>query len=361
VIIGVPREIKEGESRAAITPAGVHTLAAHGHRVVVQEGTGVQSGVDDAEYAAAGAELVEALAAVYARTDLVLKVKEPLRPEWPLLRRGQILFTYLHLASSEALTDALVRAGVTAIGYETIRDAGGGLPLLTPMSEIAGKLAVQEAAWCLKGHNGGRGILVGGVPGVPPAEVVILGAGSVGTSAVRVAMGLGAHVTILDVNHDRLRYLDDIMHGNCITVYSDPVTVRRAVAYADVLIGGVLIPGALAPKLVTADMVAQMKPGSVIVDVAIDQGGCVETSQITTHDQPFIAKHGVLHYGVPNMPAAVPRTSTFALTNATTRYVVAIADLGLDEAARQDPGIAAGVNVREGEIVHPAVRAAFGK
>ncbi len=359
MIVGVPREIKQGESRAAITPAGVQTLVRHGHQVIVQEGTGVQSGLDDEAYAAAGAEMVEALAAVYARAEMVLKVKEPLQPEWPLLRPGQIVFTYLHLASSRELTEALLEAGVTAIGYETIQDASGQLPLLTPMSEIAGKLAMQEAASCLKAHQGGRGILVGGVPGVPPAEVVIVGAGSVGTSAAKVAMGLGAHVTILDVDHDRLRYLDDIMHGNCITVYSDPVTVQRATRYADVLVGAVLIPGARAPRLVTEDMVAEMKPGSVVMDVSIDQGGCVATSETTSHDQPLVVKHGVLHYGVPNMPAAVPRTSTFALTNATIGYATTIADAGLDEAARRDPGIAAGINIKNGELLHPAVRAAF--
>jgi alanine dehydrogenase len=270
-----------------------------------------------------------------------------------------VLFTYLHLASSRELTEALLGSGVIGVGYETIQRPDGELPLLTPMSEIAGKLAMQEAAAALNVHRGGRGILIGGVPGVPPAEVVVLGCGTVGVNAVGVAAGLGAQVTILDINLDRLRHLDEVMHGRCITVYSDPITVARAATYADVLIGGVLIAGARAPKLVTEAMVETMKPGSVVVDVAIDQGGCIETSEITTHDEPYVVKHGVLHWGVPNMPAAVPRTATLALTNATTPYAVKIADLGLEAAVARFPDIALGVNVRGGEIVHPHVRAAF--
>ena len=359
MIIGVPREIKPGERRCAITPAGVQRLARHGHQVLVETRAGVGSGLPDGQLQAAGAEVCATAQEVFARADMILKVKEPLEEEWPFLRSGQIIFTYLHLASSRELTEALLKAGVIGVGYETIQRPDGQLPLLTPMSEIAGKLAMQEAASALNVHRGGRGILVGGVPGVPPAEVVVIGAGTVGMNAVKVAMGLGAHVTILDIDHDRLRYLDDIMHGNCITVYSDPVTVARAAHYADVLIGAVLIPGARTPKLVTEEMVEKMRPGSVVLDVAIDQGGCVETSEVTTHEQPVVIRHGVLHWGVPNMPAAVPRTATLALTNATISYAVRIADLGIDEAAARFPDIAAGINVRNGEMVHAGVRAAF--
>ena len=359
MIIGVPKEIKPGERRCAITPAGVQRLTDLGHQVLVGTQAGVGSGFSDEDLRRAGAEICADAPCVFGRAEMLLGVKEPLEPEWPLLRPGQIVFTYLHLASSRELTQALLAASVTGVGYETIQRPDGQLPLLTPMSEIAGKLAMQEAASALDVHRGGRGILVGGVPGVPPAEVVVIGCGAVGVNAVKVAMGLGAHVTILDIDHDRLRYLDDIMHGNCITVYSDPVTVARAVRYADVVIGAVLIPGARAPKLVTEQMVRTMKKGSVILDVAIDQGGCVETSEVTTHEQPIVVKHGVLHWGVPNMPAAVPRTATLALTNATISYVVRIADLGIDRATAEFPDIAAGINVREGKIVHEGVRAAF--
>jgi alanine dehydrogenase len=357
--IGVLKEMKPGELRCAITPAGVQRLVGHGHRVLVEAGAAMGGGILDEELAGAGAETCSEAREVYARAEMIMKVKEPLKEEWPLLRPGQIIFTYLHLASSRALTQALLDARVTGVGYETIQRPDGQLPLLTPMSEIAGKLAMQEAAALLNVHRGGRGILVGGVPGVPPAEVVVLGCGTVGVNAVKVAMGLGAHVTILDIDHDRLRYLDDIMHGNCITVYSDPMTVARAAGYADVLIGAVLIPGARAPKLVTEEMVKGMRPGAIILDVAIDQGGCIETSEVTTHEQPVVAKYGVLHWGVPNMPAAVPRTATRALTNATIGYALKIADLGVDEAAARYPDIAAGINVRNGEIVHAGVQAAF--
>lgn len=359
MIIGVPKEIKPGELRCALTPAGVHQLVAAGHTVLVEKGAGEGSGLSDAQFCSAGASLCNLAEEVFERAEMVMKVKEPLKQEWPLLRPGQILFTYLHLASSRELTEALLAARVIGIGYETIERPDGELPLLTPMSEIAGKLAVQEAAAALNVHRGGRGVLIGGVPGVPPADVVVLGCGTVGMNAAEVALGLGAQVTIIDINLDRLRHLHEVMHGRCITVYSDPVTVARAVSYADVLVGAVLIPGALAPKLVTETMVKTMKPGSVIMDVAIDQGGCVETSEITTHDKPYVVKHGVLHWGVPNMPAAVPRTATLALTNATTPYAVKIAELGVEEAARRFPDIARGINVRDGEIVHPSVRSAF--
>ena len=359
MIIGVPKEIKPGERRCAIAPAGVHQLVGDGHTVLVERSAGKGSGLADGAYRTAGAAVCDAREEVYQRADMVMKVKEPLDEEWPLLRPGQIVFTYLHLASSNTLTQALLDAGVVGVAYETIERPGGDLPLLTPMSEIAGKLAMQEAAAALNVHRGGRGILIGGVPGVPPAEVVVLGCGTVGVSAVEVAVGLGAQVTVLDVNLDRLRHLNETMHGRCITVYSDPLTVERAAGYADVLIGAVLIPGARTPKLVTEAMVKGMKPGSVVMDVAIDQGGCIETCEVTTHDKPYVLKHGVLHWGVPNMPAAVPRTATLALTNATTPYARKIAGLGLEEAAARYPEIARGVNVRDGEIVHERVRAAF--
>jgi alanine dehydrogenase len=359
MIIGVPKEIKPGEHRCAVTPAGVQQLVANGHTVLIETGAGDGSGLPDAQFRSAGGWISPSAQEVFERADMVMKVKEPLEQEWPLLRRGQIIFTYLHLASSRELTQALLEAGVIGVGYETIERPDGELPLLTPMSEIAGKLAMQEAAAALNVNRGGRGILIGGVPGVAPAEVVVVGCGTVGVNAVEVAAGLGAQVTILDINLDRLRHLNEVMHGRCITVFSDPVTLARAVSYADALIGAVLIAGARAPKLVTEAMVKTMKPGSVIVDVAIDQGGCVETSEVTTHDQPFVVKHGVLHWGVPNMPAAVPRTATLALTNATTPYAVKIANLGLDQAAAQFSDIALGVNIRDGEILHPRVRAAF--
>ncbi len=359
MIIGVPRETKSGERRCAITEAGVQELLSHGHQVLIETRAGVGSGLPDATLSTAGAEICPTAEEVFTRADMVVKVKEPLEAEWPLLREGHIIFTFLHLASSKELTQALLEAGVTGVAYETIQRADGSLPLLTPMSEIAGKLAIQEAALGLSVHRGGRGVLIGGVPGVAPAEVVVLGCGTVGMNAAQVAAGMGAQVTILDIDDERLRRLDQVMHGRCITVHSNPVTVARAAGYADVLIGAVLIPGARAPRLVTEDMVREMQDGSVIVDVAIDQGGCVETSEITSHEKPFVLKHGVLHWGVPNMPAAVPRTATLALTNATLSYAVKIATLGIDAAADQFPDIGAGINVRGGEIVHDGVREAF--
>jgi alanine dehydrogenase len=359
MIIGIPREIKDGENRVAATPAGVYTLVHEGHEVVMQRGAGLGSGITDVEYREAGAHLLKTAAEVFRRAELILKVKEPLAPEYELLRPDHVLFTYLHLASSVELTRALLAIGLTGVAYETIQTADGRLPLLMPMSEVAGKLATQFGAWCLEKHQGGRGILLGGVPGVPPAEVVIIGCGSVGISAAKVAIGMGAHVTVVDINHDRLKYLDDVMHGNVTTLYSNPYDIARAAAWADLLIGAVLIPGARAPKLVSEAAVRGMKPGAVIVDVAIDQGGCVATIRPTTHSDPTYLKHHVVHYGVTNMPAAVPRTSTFALTNATLPYVSQIASLGLNRAMAADPALAMGLNVRAGEIVHPAVKAAF--
>jgi alanine dehydrogenase len=291
---------------------------------------------------------------------MVLKVKEPLAGEVAMLRPGQVLFTYLHLASSRELFEGLRKSDVIGIGYETVQTTSGHLPLLTPMSEIAGRLAVQEGAYHLRAYGGGRGVLLGGVPGVPPADVVILGGGIVGINATKVAMGFGAHVTIIDVNHERLRYLDDIMHGNVITVYSTPFSIERATRYADLLIGGVLIPGARAPRLVTREMIKGMKKGSVVVDVSVDQGGCIETVEPTTHASPVRIIDGVLHYGVTNMPAAVPRTATHALTNATLPYVLAIANLGVEQAVKADPALARGVNLWRGKVVHEGVAEAFG-
>lgn len=360
MIIGVPREIKDGENRVAMTPAGVHALCRHGHIVVVERGAGVESGITDEDYRSAGATVVDTAEAVFQQATLIVKVKEPLPSEWSLLQPHHLLFTYLHLASSEELTRALLDRGVVAIGYETIERPDGSLPLLVPMSEVAGKMAVQVGMRFLERSAGGRGILIGGVPGVPPAEVVVVGGGVVGLNAAKVAMGLGAHVTVLDINHDRLKYLDDIMHGNLITVYSNPMTVERAALYADLLIGAVLIPGARAPVLVPEETVKKMKPGAVIVDVSVDQGGCVGTTRPTSHSEPVFVKYGVLHYGVPNMPAAVPRTSTYALTNVTLPYVLAIADQGLVQALERDDCLARGVNVARGHIVHPAVAEAFG-
>lgn len=360
MLIGIPTEIKDGENRVAATPAGVYTLTGDGHTVLVQSGAGLGSSITDAEYAEAGAKIVRGAAKVFSQAEMILKVKEPLEPEFALLRPDHLLFTYLHLASSAPLTRALLGIGLTGVAYETIQEADGRLPLLMPMSEVAGKLATQMGAWCLEKHQGGRGILLGGVPGVPPAEVVIIGCGSVGISAAKIAIGMGAHVTVADINHDRLKYLDDVMHGNVTTLYSNPYNVTRAAAWADLLIGAVLIPGARAPKLVSEEAVRGMKPGAVIVDVAVDQGGCVATIRPTSHSDPTYVKHGVVHYGVTNMPAAVPRTSTFALTNATLPYVRTIARQGLDAAMAADPGLALGLNVRAGEITHPAVREAFG-
>jgi len=360
MLVGVPREIKDGENRVAITPAGVTALRRHGHQVLVETRAGQGGGYDDAEYRDAGADIALAAQEVFAQAQLLLKVKEPLPQEYPLLRPDLVLFTYLHLASSEGLTRALRDSRITAIGYETVQTDSGALPLLIPMSEVAGKMAVQVGARYLESDFGGRGTLVGGVPGVPPAEVVIIGCGVVGINAAKVAIGLGAHVTILDVDHERLRYLDDIMHGNLITVYSNPLNIGRAAGYADLLIGAVLVAGARAPKLVTEDMVRGMKRGAVIVDVAVDQGGCVETIRPTTHSAPVYVQHGVIHYGVPNIPAGVPRTATLALTNATLPYALDLADYGLEEALRRNPALRRGLNLRAGEVIHPAVAAAFG-
>jgi alanine dehydrogenase len=360
MIVGVPREIKPGEQRVALTPAGAHSLVAAGHRVIAETGAGAGSGIRDDEYTAVGAEMA-GVDDVWRRADTILKVKEPMPVEYPRLRAGQVLFTYLHLAPAPELTRVLRDADVIAIAYETVQRPDGSLPLLTPMSEVAGRLAVQEGAFYLGRAHGGRGILLGGVPGVPPGNVVVVGAGTVGLNAVRMAVGLGADVSILDVNPDRLRAVDDLYHGRVVTIMSNAFNLQAVVRRADLLIGAVLITGARAPVLVTAAMVATMKEGAVIVDVAVDQGGSVETIKPTTLLDPTYVVSGVVHYGVANMPALVPRTSTFALANATLPYVLDLADRGPREAVRANPALARGVNVWRGRVIHPAVASALGE
>lgn len=359
MIVGIPKEIKEGENRVSMTPAGVHALVLDSHVVLVEKGAGTGSGLADEEYAEQGAQIVDNGRKVFSRSDMIVKVKEPLEIEWPLLQDGQIVFTYLHLASSEKLTKGLLKRKITGIAYETMEDKDGSLPLLVPMSEVAGRISVQVAMRLLEADYGGRGILLSGVPGVAPAEVVIIGGGVVGSNAAKIAAGLGAHVTVLDVSHDRLRYIDDIMHSSVTTLYSTGYSIERAVQYADVVIGAVLVPGARAPVLVTEKMVSRMKPGSVIVDVSVDQGGSVETIRPTSHGEPTYKLYDVVHYAVPNMPATVPRTATFALTNATLPYVRTLASLGVKKAAETNLTIATGINMRRGVITHQAVADVF--
>ena len=360
MIIGVPKEIKTGEQRVALTPAGVQALVGHGHRVLVEPGAGTGSGFRDDDYTQLGAQL-RPVDAVWADADMVIKVKEPIKAEYPRLRANQILFTYLHLAAVPDLTRALQKAGTVAIAYETVQRADGSLPLLTPMSEVAGRLSVQEGAYHLGKAHGGRGILLSGVPGVPPGNVVILGAGVVGLNALRMAVGLGGDVSILDVNIDRLRHVDDLYRGQVVTVVSNAFNIARLAQRADLLIGAVLVAGARAPILVPESMIKTMKEGSVVVDVAVDQGGCVETMHPTTLADPIYLVHGVVHYGVANMPALVPRTSTFALTNATLPYVVELAGKGVAAALRGNPALAKGLNVCRGRITYPGVAESVGE
>jgi alanine dehydrogenase len=359
MVIGVPREIKEGENRIALTPAGVQTLVREGHSVLVEKSGGLGSGLTDEEYIGTGAEIVTSNKHIFSRSEIVIKVKEPLESEWPLLREGQILFTYLHLASSEKLTRALLEQKIIGVAYETVEDKNGNLPLLVPMSEVAGRMAVQVAARFLESDHKGRGILLSGVPGVPPAEVVILGCGVVGLNAAKIAVGLGAHVTVFDISHERLKYIDDIMHGNVTTIYSTPYTIQKALAYADVLIGAVLVSGGRAPVLVTDQMVSRMKQGAVIIDVSVDQGGCIETIHLTTHKDPVYSIYDVIHYGVPNIPASVPKTSTYALTNTTLPYIQTIASKGIKKAAADDALLACGINCAKGILTHRAVAESF--
>ncbi len=356
MIVGVPREIKTDENRVAITPGGVEVLVEGGHHVLVEEQAGVGSGFTDQQYREAGAEIAGSPADIFNRSGMVLKVKEPQLTEYGYFRENLLIFTFLHLGAAPKLAEALLSSKVTGISYDTVQNADGFLPLLAPMSEVAGKMAVQVGARYLEKSCGGSGVLLGGVPGVPPGHVVIIGGGMVGINAAKVAIGMGARVSLLDIDAGKLRYIDDIFGGRVSTVMSNRYWVDFLVADADLLIGAVLIPGAKAPHIVTEGMIKQMRPGSVIVDVAIDQGGCIETCELpTTHSDPIIVKHGIIHYSVANIPGAVPRTSTLALTNATLPYVQKIASLGVEAAIRKDPSLASGVNTYRGKLVHETV------
>ena len=357
MIIGVPREVKNSEFRVGLVPSGAHQLTQDGHQVLIERGAGEGSGFPDTAYLDSGAELVDSPQELYGRGDLIIKVKEPVETEYALLREDQILFCYLHLAPLPELTRALLKQRVTGIAYETIPDADGSLPLLTPMSEVAGRMATIVGAYYLQRPVNGRGVLLGGIPGVRPGLVVVLGAGTVGMNALKMAMGLGAQVSILDIDLEKLRHIDDLYFAKVETVYSNPLNLAEAVRLADLVIGGVLIPGASAPKIITREMVSSMKPGSVMVDVSVDQGGCFETTRPTTHSAPVYEVDGVLHYCVTNMPGAMPRTSTLGLTNATLPYARRIAARGFRHTVREDPCIAQGVNTYAGEITHRAVAA----
>ena len=360
MIIGVPKEIKTAENRIALVPAGAEALVAQGHTVLIEGGAGVGSGFADDLYESIGATIVPDVNDVWAKAEMIVKVKEPIEPEWPRMRSGQVVFTYYHFAADEELTRAVMDTGAIAIAYETVQLESGELPLLTPMSEVAGRMAVQEGAKYLERYYGGSGILLGGVPGVLPAEVVILGGGVVGTNAAKMAAGLGAHVTILDLSLERLRYLSDVMPANVDLVYSNRHNILEAVARADLLVGAVLLPGAKAPHLVTRKDLKRMKAGSVIVDVAVDQGGCVETIKPTTHEEPTYIVDDVVHYAVANMPGGVPRTSTLALTNATFPYTTTLVAEGWKKACKDDRSLFLGLNVIEGKVVYPGVAEAFG-
>ena len=360
MIVGILKEIKSEENRVCMTPAGVEVMVQNGHELLVEKSAGAGSGFSDEAYISAGGKIIDTAKEIYGSADMVMHVKEPLPPEYDLIREGQIVFTYLHLAADETQTRALMKRKAVCIAYETIQRADGSLPLLTPMSEVAGRMAVQQGAKYLEMAQGGQGVLLGGVPGVDPGTVLVIGGGVVGVNAAKMACGLGAKVYLLDRNLDRLRYLSDVMPTNCFTLMSSPAAIRDLVRKADVVIGAVLIPGAKAPKLVTRDMLAIMKPGSVMVDVAIDQGGCFETSRATTHGNPTYIVDGVVHYCVANMPGAVAKTSTLALTNATLPYAVAIADQGWRKAMRRNREIRLGANVVAGRITYQAVADAFG-
>jgi len=359
VIVGVPKEIKTEENRVAVTPTGVAGFVSREHKVLIEKGAGLGSGLTDRAYEAAGATVVESAQEVWSQANLIMKVKEPQVSEFPLLRRGLILFTYLHLAADEMVTRELLNRKVTAIAYETIQLDDGSLPLLTPMSEIAGRLSIQVGAWCLQAENGGRGILLGGASGVRPGKVVILGAGMSGTAACQVAAGMGAYVSILDINPTKLRYVHDILGGHVTTLMSNRANVEEEVVDADLVIGSVLIPGAKAPKLISRLLVKRMKPGSAFVDISIDQGGCAETSRPTTHLQPIYVEEDVVHYCVTNMPASVPNTSTYALTNSTLSYGLELANRGFPQALVRNKALAKGLNTYDGKITHEGVATAF--
>ena len=359
MIIGVPKEIKNNENRVALTPAGTQELVKRGHTVLVQRQAGVGSGFSDEAYTKAGATMIEQASEVFAQAEMIIKVKEPVEPEYKLIRRDQLIFTYFHFASYEPLTKAMISSGAVCLAYETVERLDGSLPLLIPMSEVAGRMAIQEGAKYLEKPLKGRGILLGGVPGVMPAKVVILGGGIVGSNSAKIAAGMGADVVILDVNINRLRYLDDVMPKNVRTMVSNEYTIRELVTDADLIVGGVLIPGAKAPKLITRDMLKTMRPGTVLVDVAIDQGGCIETCRPTTHEDPTYIIDDVVHYCVANMPGAVPYTSTLALTNATLPYAIRLAKDGWKKACRDNAELRLGLNVINGEVVYKAVADAF--
>ncbi len=359
MLVGIPKEVKNNEFRVSTTPAGVHALVLAGHTVFVEKSAGLGSAITDADYVKAGATILDTADEVWAKSEMIIKVKEPIAEEYHRMRKGQILFTYLHLAASRECTDAIIKSGITAIAYETV-EVNRTLPLLAPMSEVAGRMSIQVGAAALQRPAGGRGVLLGGVPGVAPGKVVVLGGGSVGVSAASMAVGLRADVVLMDINLKRLAEIDDIFQGRVKTIASSPYSIEEYVTQADLVIGGVLIPGAAAPKLVTDAMVAKMKPGSVLVDVAIDQGGCFEGSHATTHADPTFKVHDSLYYCVANMPGAVPATSTAALSNATLKYSLALANKGWERAIADDAGLAAGLNVHEGKIMYAAVAAAHG-
>ncbi|MCH9006916.1 alanine dehydrogenase [candidate division KSB1 bacterium] len=359
MIIGIPKEIKANENRVSLIPVGVELLRNHGHEVLVEVQAGVGSGFADEDYARAGAKILESPGEIYDRADMIMKVKEPLPAEYGLIRENQIVFTYFHFAAAKELTQNIIESKCVAIAYETVQESSGNLPLLVPMSEVAGRMAIQEGARYLEKLHGGKGILLGGVPGVEPASVVILGGGIVGMNAAKIAAGLGARVSILDIDLERMRYLDDVMAKNVVTIMSNPENIRNAISNADLVVGAVLIPGAKAPSLITRDMLKLMKKGSVIVDVAVDQGGCVETIKPTTHENPTYEIEGVVHYGVANMPGGVPMTSTKALTNATIPYAIEIANAGFPRIAQINEPIAKGVNIVNGKVTYKSVADAF--
>ena len=358
--IGVPKEIKTNENRIAVVPAGAEAMVAAGHQVAIEKGAGEGSGFSDQDFLSVGANIEPSVEKVWAEADMIIKVKEPIAVEWPRMKRGQVIFTYFHFAADETLTRAHMASGATCIAYETVEVPTRELPLLTPMSEVAGRMAVQEGAKYLEKLSGGRGVLLGGVPGVAPAKVVILGGGIVGINAAKMAAGMGAKVVILDVSLERLRYLSDVMPANVQLIHSNRHNILEQIATADLVVGGVLIPGAKAPKLIRREDLKTMRPGSVIVDVAIDQGGCVETIKATTHENPTYVVEGVIHYGVANMPGGVPRTSTLALTNATLPYALQLANKGWQRALKENPALLKGLNMTDGKVTYPGVAEAFG-
>ena len=358
--IGVPKEIKTNENRVALVPAGAESLVAGGHNVMIEKGAGEGSGFPDSAYTAVGAKIGPDADTVWREADMIMKVKEPIKPEWPRMKKGQVVFTYFHFAADKELTLAHIKSGAICIAYETVELPNRELPLLTPMSEVAGRMAVQEGAKYLEKLHGGRGVLLGGVPGVPPGKVVILGGGIVGINAAKMAAGLGAKVTVLDVSLERLRYLSDVMPANVTLIYSNRHTILEQISTADLVVGAVLIPGAVAPRLIRREDLKIMQTGAVIVDVAIDQGGCVETIHATTHENPTYVVDGIIHYGVANMPGGVPRTSTLALTNATLPYAKQIATKGWKQALKENPALKKGLNIVDGKVTYPAVAEAFG-